>query len=1180
MKISCPNCSAAYELDDSRVPPAGLSIKCPKCKNPFTVHRPKAGEAGKGAAKGPVALPGLAGGKAAKAPPAGPPPVAAAKASPTGAVPLPGLDEGAATEQTAVNFKPPPLAGAGAVPLPGLDEDAGMGQTAVDFRPPPPPSAPPPMGFGAVPLPGLDDAVAPPPPQQQPESEPSAPETEPPAPDSAQADAADPFANLDLGEPAQVPRPPEMDLPEPAPPPSAPPQAMDDIFSVDVPDAPPPPPPRSPPKPATVADDSLNFDFVESPGPKAAPPAAAGGDMLDFVDEQTAITPKEGDKKKRPPPPTLSKSDAPPAAEETLSVGDEAPADGKKAEKERKKKERAARVEKDREERARRRAARGPGTLQTTVLPALREQAFALRDPRRAAAAAAVLVLLVVVALGFRARRTPAGFFWSNLYMPTKKAATAAEAKVIDRGVEKLAQGDFAGAREAVSAGAQLIAVLPDDEEVKAFFVLAASELKLEYGQVGGDWDQARRVVEKMKGTRFSQNRARGAFALASGDAARGKQLLAGGDASNADVESVWLFAKALVLSGEQARAAQVLDNALKTRASSPKLLLLRGQVARGKNDFAEAGQAFQRALQAAPDNGRALVELASVRLQQNDDKSAAALLAKALDTDVRKTLDAAEEARGNMLRGRLAAVAHDNKAAEAAYERAVALDPNSALIHERYGDFRLSRREWEKASRQYEAAIASGTPSAAAYAGAARAYLGLNRLLEADKDINLAVAKDVGDAHFIYLQGRVAEAIGKGEEAFKKYEAALQKKPDLIEALAAEGIIYVARLDKARAREKLEAALKVPEAQVQALDDEAVGDLAVALGDQARAKAAYVRALQKDPEDPLAHAGMGKALAAEGDLAGARKELELALSQVDTDASMYFEYGSLLRRLGESDAALEALRKAVKLDSKDPRYRARFGALLVERGQFEDAEQQLRQAVLMNDRFAEGLFFLARALAGRKSLAEAVDTMKKAVEIEPDNAEYLYYLGLIYEQGQQVQDAVEAFSRAIDKDRNNADAQEHLGLNLMVENRFGEAAAAFRKASELQPKRARLWAEVGDAEQQTGDVDGAIRDFQKAVAQNPNLIGVWTKLGIAYKDKDCKGCRTKALDALRKATHVDPTDATAHHELGYMYKDDGKRKDAIAEFARYLELRPDAGDIATVQDDIYYLQEESRRTP
>jgi tetratricopeptide (TPR) repeat protein len=100
------------------------------------------------------------------------------------------------------------------------------------------------------------------------------------------------------------------------------------------------------------------------------------------------------------------------------------------------------------------------------------------------------------------------------------------------------------------------------------------------------------------------------------------------------------------------------------------------------------------------------------------------------------------------------------------------------------------------------------------------------------------------------------------------------------------------------------------------------------------------------------------------------------------------------------------------------------------------------------------------------------------------------------------------------------------------------------------------------------------------ALSQDANLTGVWTKLGIAYKDQDCKGCRSKALDALKRAARVDPADATAHHELGYMYKDDGKRREAIAEFKRYLELRPDAGDISSVQDDIYFLTEETRRAP
>ena len=47
MKTSCPSCNAVYAVDDKRVPNGGLTIKCPKCKAPFTAHLPKAGEESK-----------------------------------------------------------------------------------------------------------------------------------------------------------------------------------------------------------------------------------------------------------------------------------------------------------------------------------------------------------------------------------------------------------------------------------------------------------------------------------------------------------------------------------------------------------------------------------------------------------------------------------------------------------------------------------------------------------------------------------------------------------------------------------------------------------------------------------------------------------------------------------------------------------------------------------------------------------------------------------------------------------------------------------------------------------------------------------------------------------------------------------------------------------------------------
>src|SRR6266568_4648458 len=39
MKLSCERCSAQYDLDENRIPPSGMTMKCPACLHQFTVRR-------------------------------------------------------------------------------------------------------------------------------------------------------------------------------------------------------------------------------------------------------------------------------------------------------------------------------------------------------------------------------------------------------------------------------------------------------------------------------------------------------------------------------------------------------------------------------------------------------------------------------------------------------------------------------------------------------------------------------------------------------------------------------------------------------------------------------------------------------------------------------------------------------------------------------------------------------------------------------------------------------------------------------------------------------------------------------------------------------------------------------------------------------------------------------------
>jgi tetratricopeptide (TPR) repeat protein len=885
----------------------------------------------------------------------------------------------------------------------------------------------------------------------------------------------------------------------------------------------------------------VSFDFVDSRPPPPPPPPppprhvpAPAGDspeLLDFVDEQPKPAPAA--KPGRSAPPVI----APVAAQPK-----------KAADKGRDKKRRPA---------------------------AAPSKSFGFR---KFVLIVGLLAIGAVVTLGLRAGSTPDGVFWSNRFLPASGGRhSAATAAVIATAQAKLAQGTFSSAREALGSAAQLLASASGDSDAQAFFVLCASEMKIWYGQGGADWDQAKRTMDRMKGNAVAQNRARGAYALATGDVSKSRQILS--PLSETDTESAWLFSQVLMRVGEVQRAGQVLDRALKgSAANSPKLLIARGIAAKAQRALPEASSFFEKALAVMPDHGRALAELADVKLMQNETHPAAQLLDKALAPEARKTLDASEEARASMLRGKLFVAQHQSKDAEIAFERAVQLDPGSAEVHAEYGAFRLNRREYDKAQRQLESSLQADPSNARVLADVARAYLGITRLVDADKRIHDALTKDPNDPHVLLVQGQVAEAIGRQEDAYKAYDKALQKQPDLADAMIAQGMIWVSRGDKKKARERLDAALKLPVRTAR--EEEATGDLALQLDDGKAGKQCYERAQRLDPEDPQAHSGLGRALAALGDLPGARAELEAALRQVDTDPLLHYEYGSLLRRIGDSQGAVSALQRAVQLDSKDYRYHSRLGALLVERREFDKAEPELRQARLANDKYGEAQYFLGRALAGQGKLGEAVDVMRQAVDLEPENAEFLYWMGLIYEQGQQVADAVSSLQKAVKYNQKNPDAYEHLGRNLVIANQFLEAVSAFKKCAELDPSRARIWAEIADAQQSAGDLDGAIASYQKSLAQEPNQPGVWSKLGIAYKDRGCQACKTRAIEALRRAELVDPKDPIAHHELGYLYKDDGKRSEAIAEFRKYLSLRPDAGDADTVRDDIYYLTEETRRSP
>src|SRR4249920_2748597 len=42
LKIECESCKAPYQIDERRIPPTGLKMRCPRCGHSFVVKNPSA----------------------------------------------------------------------------------------------------------------------------------------------------------------------------------------------------------------------------------------------------------------------------------------------------------------------------------------------------------------------------------------------------------------------------------------------------------------------------------------------------------------------------------------------------------------------------------------------------------------------------------------------------------------------------------------------------------------------------------------------------------------------------------------------------------------------------------------------------------------------------------------------------------------------------------------------------------------------------------------------------------------------------------------------------------------------------------------------------------------------------------------------------------------------------------
>jgi adenylate cyclase len=154
-------------------------------------------------------------------------------------------------------------------------------------------------------------------------------------------------------------------------------------------------------------------------------------------------------------------------------------------------------------------------------------------------------------------------------------------------------------------------------------------------------------------------------------------------------------------------------------------------------------------------------------------------------------------------------------------------------------------------------------------------------------------------------------------------------------------------------------------------------------------------------------------------------------------------------------------------------------------------------------------------------SFAQATDSIKKAIALDNNNSDAFIVLSDIYLLKKQHEQAIVAAERAVRLNPNGADAYCQLAHVLQKSDRSAEAIDLFKKAIRLNPFPPSYYL---------------------------------TMLGIAYIPL---GQYEEAIDALKKAIHIESNNLFAHVILAAAYIRAGKEEEAHNQAAEVLRIDP-----------------------
>ena len=460
---------------------------------------------------------------------------------------------------------------------------------------------------------------------------------------------------------------------------------------------------------------------------------------------------------------------------------------------------------------------------------------------------------------------------------------------------------------------------------------------------------------------------------------------------------------------GEYAKANQYFENALQKDPKNVEALLGKGRAMWKNGDIVKAKELLENTAKLAPDDPRPLFYLGQISedLEKPEDargyyEKAASLSAKYLPARV---------ALANLY-----TKTGQNSQALAVLSEALKANPSSALVHEGLGLVHSSQGNLQLAEKEFRTAIELDPQLASAYFNLANTLRDRGQLDEAVK---------------FYKQ--TAEISPRFPGLALEYGFALYQLKQFSEALKIfeDAILHNPKDDQLYLR---------------------AGLAAVALGDEKAAIGYLQTATGINRKNTQAIYQLGLLLANKGDIEQA-KELFRQVIELDAKhAEAHYQMGLCLLKQDRISDAIEEISSALTLQPKFLEAHLALGNIYLERMQYEQASGHFKEVVRQQPSNSQAQIKLADTYLKQGQAAQALKTLKSIASRKLDIPNLDYMLGRAYQELDNSTEALKYYQKAIQKNPSDPMPHFYLAYIFKARGKNRQAVAEFRAYLKLRP--------------------------------------------------------------------------------------------------------------------------------